>query len=142
MPHGPVDVLLLAFGEPKFDGSVLGELERLAKAGTIRVLDGLVVMKSADGERIELDIDDLSDQDKAALGFVDTAAHGLFDSDDADMIFEGLTPGSAVMGLAVEHVWAARLREAVEAAGAEVAMTERIPGEAVDAAYAALAASA
>ena len=28
--HGPVDVVVLAFGEPRFDGSILMELERQA----------------------------------------------------------------------------------------------------------------
>ena len=26
--HGPVDVVVLAFGEPHFDGSIFAELER------------------------------------------------------------------------------------------------------------------
>ncbi len=37
--HGPVDVLVLAAGEPRFDGNVLEELKRQAASGTIRVLD-------------------------------------------------------------------------------------------------------
>ena len=45
MKHGPVDVIALAFGEPRFDGSILGELERSAASGTIRVLDAMVLLK-------------------------------------------------------------------------------------------------
>jgi hypothetical protein len=37
--HGPVDVVVLAFGEPRFDGSIFMELERQAASATIRVLD-------------------------------------------------------------------------------------------------------
>jgi hypothetical protein len=37
MDHGPVDVVALTAGEPRFDGGVLAELERQAAAGTIRV---------------------------------------------------------------------------------------------------------
>ena len=37
--HGPVDVVVLAFGEPRFDGSFFMELERQAASATIRVLD-------------------------------------------------------------------------------------------------------
>ena len=44
MRYGPVDVVVLAMGEPKFDGSILVELERLASAGTIRVLDAMVLL--------------------------------------------------------------------------------------------------
>ena len=41
--HGPVDVVVLAAGEPRFDGSVLAELERQAASGTIRVLDAMLL---------------------------------------------------------------------------------------------------
>jgi len=41
MEYGPVDVVVLASGNPTFDGSILGELERLAGSGTIRVLDAM-----------------------------------------------------------------------------------------------------
>ena len=37
--HGPVDVVVLASGEPRFDGRVLAELERQVASGTIKVLD-------------------------------------------------------------------------------------------------------
>lgn len=139
MTHGPVDIVLLAFGEPKFDGSVLAELERLADAGIVRVLDAMVVAKSDAGMRISIDLEDLPEEEKARLGFV-KLGQGLFDAADEDTVFEGLTPGSAVMGLAVEHIWAVKFRETVEAAGAEVALTERIPATEVDAAFAALGA--
>jgi len=33
--HGPVDVIVLASGEPRFDGKILAELQRQAAAGTI-----------------------------------------------------------------------------------------------------------
>jgi len=42
--HGPVDVVVLAAGEPHFDGSALAELERQASSGTIRVLDTMILM--------------------------------------------------------------------------------------------------
>ena len=41
--HGPMDVVVLAFGEPRFDGSILSELEKQAAAGTIRVLDAMLL---------------------------------------------------------------------------------------------------
>ena len=47
--HGPVDVIVLAAGEPRFDGGVLAELERQAASGTIRVLDAMILRESRDG---------------------------------------------------------------------------------------------
>ena len=47
--RGPVDVIVVAGGIPRFDGSVFNELERLAKAGTIRVLDAMILVKNEEG---------------------------------------------------------------------------------------------
>jgi hypothetical protein len=49
--HGPVDVVVLAAGEPRFDGSVFAELERQAASGTIRVLDAMLLFKDDVGNR-------------------------------------------------------------------------------------------
>jgi hypothetical protein len=127
MELGPVDVVIIAYGEPQFDGSVLDELQRLAGEGTIRVLDAMVVMKGEEGEITTLDIEDLPPQEAGALGFIETGTRGLFDSGDADMLIEGMVPGSAVAALAIEHTWAIGLRKALEKVGAEVALTFRIP---------------
>jgi len=132
MEHGPVDVVVLAFGEPKFDGSVLGELARLAGEGTIRVLDVMAVMKDEDGSVITLDIEYQPPEVKEALGFIETGTRGMFDSEDADLLKEGIVPGSAVIALAIEHAWAIGLRKALAGVGGEVAMTVRIPGPIID----------
>lgn len=140
MKHGPVDVIILGTGEPRFDGSILTELEQLAAAGTIRVLDAMLLVKADEGTAITLDIEDLGPADKASLGFIETGTRGLFDSEDADELIEGMVPGSAVLALAIEHAWAAGLATALWDAGAEVAFTTRIPAPIVDEALAALAA--
>lgn len=132
MEHGPVDVFIIALGEPKFDGSVVAELERLASEGTIRVLDALVLMKDDDGVVASIDLEDQPPEVKAALGFIETGTRGLFDSEDADLLVEGMVPGSTVVALAIEHAWAVGLRKALEGVGGEVAMTFRIPGPIVD----------
>ncbi len=57
--HGPVDVIVLAAGEPRFDGAVLAELERQAETGTIRVLDAMILLKDGDGGCAVLDLEEL-----------------------------------------------------------------------------------
>src|SRR5512138_1560671 len=117
--HGPVDVVILAAGEPKFDGSVIAELERLAAQGTIRVLDALLLFKDESGLHASLDLEDLPEDLKKAVGFIETGTRGLFDSADAATLFEGMVPGSAVLALAIEHVWAVKLVNAIQDAGVE-----------------------
>jgi len=135
MKHGPVDVVMLAFGEPKPDGSVADELRRLVDQGTIRVLDAMIITKSEDGKPNMLDLEDLPEAERQSFGFIETGTRGLFDSADADTVVEGMAPGSAVVALAIEHTWAIKLREALERAGASLALDVRLPGAVVDDAY-------
>ena len=138
MRYGPVDVIALAMGEPKFDGSILAELARLADTGTIRVLDAMVLVMDADGTALGLDIEDLAAEDKAMLGFIETGTRGLFDAEDAATFAEGMVPGSAIVALAIESAWAVPLMQAFEDAGADVALHTRIPAVIIDEALSAL----
>jgi hypothetical protein len=136
--HGPVDVLVVAAGEPRFDGAVLAELQRQVETGTIRVLDAMILLKDEAGERWSLDIEELPEEDKKALGFIETGTRGLFSSEDAETLYEGMVPGSAVVALAIEHTWAVALVNAFYQAGVEVALNFRVPAPIVDEAFASL----
>ncbi len=136
--HGPVDVIVLAAGEPSFDGRVLAELERQAASGTIRVLDAMLLFKDEAGNRASLDLEDMPEEMKAAVGFIETGTRGLFDSEDAEELYQGMVPGSAVCALAIEHVWAVNLVNAIQDAGVELALNYRVPAPLVDEAFASL----
>ena len=136
--HGPVDVVVLAAGEPRFDGSVFAELERQAASGTIRVLDAMLLFKDDVGNCASIDLEDLPQEMKEAVGFIETGTRGLFDSEDAETLYEGMVPGSAVVALAIEHVWAVSLVNAIYDAGAELAFDFRVPATIIDEAFASL----
>jgi hypothetical protein len=136
--HGPVDVVVLAAGEPRFDGGVLAELERQASSGTIRVLDAMILFKDEESRCWALDMEDLPADEAAALGFIQTSTRGLFSSEDAETFYEGMVPGSAVVALAIEHTWALALVNAIYQAGADVALNFRVPALIVDEAFASL----
>ena len=136
--HGPVDVVVLAAGEPRLDGGVFAELERQAAAGTIRVLDAMILLKDDQGGVARLDLEDLPADLAAAVGFIETGTRGLFDSEDAETLIEGMVPGSAVVALAIEHTWAVALVNAVWQAGVDVALNFRVPALVVDEAFASI----
>jgi hypothetical protein len=136
--HGPVDVIVLAAGEPRLDGGVFAELERQAAAGTIRVLDAMILLKDDQGGVARLDLEDLPADLAAAVGFIETGTRGLFDSEDAETLIEGMVPGSAVVALAIEHTWALALVNAMYQAGVDVALNFRVPALIVDEAFASL----
>ena len=77
MAIGPVQLLVLGFSEPNFQGEVLAELDRLKESDTVRVIDGLAVHKDAEGEVTVLKRTDLSDDDAAEFGAVVGALIGL-----------------------------------------------------------------
>jgi hypothetical protein len=137
--HGPVDVIVVAAGEPRFDGSVFAELERQVTAGTIKVLDAMILLKDESGLRVSLNLEDMPADLKAAVGFIETGTRGLFDSSDAETLYEGMVPGSAVLALAIEHTWALALVNALYQAGVDVALNFRVPAPVVDEAFASLA---
>lgn len=136
--HGPVDVVVLAAGEPRFDGSVLAELERQAASGTIRVLDAMVLLKDDDGQCWRIDLENLPEDEAAAAAFIDIGTRGLFDTEDADTLYEGMVPGSAIFAMAIEHTWAIDLVNALAANGVEAALNFRVPAPIVDEAFASL----
>jgi hypothetical protein len=136
--HGPVDVIVLASGEPRFDGGVLAELERQAASGTIKVLDALILIKDEQGQVFGIDLEDLPAEQAAKVGFIETGTRGLFDAEDAAIFSEGMVPGSAVVALAIEHTWALALVNALWQAGVDVAMNYRVPALVVDEAFASL----
>ena len=138
--HGPVDVVVLAAGEPRLDGGVFAELERQAASGTIRVLDAMILLKDDQGGVARLDLEDLPADLAAAVGFIETGTRGLFDSEDAETLIEGMVPGSAVLALAIEHTWALALVNALYQAGVDVALNFRVPALVVDEAFASLGA--
>ncbi len=133
--HGPVDVVVLAAGEPHFNGSVFKELEKQTKAGTIRVLDAMVLLKKKDGAVSRLDLRELPVDQAEAVKFMQNMNLRLFSAEDAEPIIEGMVPGSAVVALAIEHTWAVDLVNALKEAGVELAFNTRIPAPLVDEAF-------
>jgi hypothetical protein len=138
MKHGPVDVTVIAFGEARFDGSALAELERQAAAGTIRVLDLIILLKDENKDCWRIKVSDLPPEQASAVDFIEAETLGLFDEEDAGMLCEGMVPGSAVAALAIEHTWAVDLAHAIAAEGGELALNFRVPTPIVDEAFASL----
>ena len=136
--RGPVDLFVMAAGAPQFDGSVLAELERLTEAGTIRVLDAMVLLKNEDGSALRVELKDLPTEQSASVSFIPAETQGLFDSEDEGTLMEGMVAGSAVFALAIEHLWAVGLVNALYNAGVELAIHTRIPAPIVDEAFASL----
>ena len=142
MAIGPVQLLVLGFDHPDFQGEVIKELELLRESDTIRVIDALAVFKDADGdievahlsnitrdEAIELGtsigalvglgIDGEEGMELGAAVGAEAGAEGLnvFTDEDAWDVIEEIPNDSAAALLLIEHHWAVGLRNAVFRAG-------------------------
>lgn len=133
-PVGPVDIAVIAFDEPTFDGRIAGAIAELQAAGTIRLLDAVVVNKDEGGTLTYLEITDLDGDGELDLIALQGDAPGMLTEDDASAGAEGMPPGSAILMLAWENTWAVRAAMAIRENGGVLVAQERIPAADVQAA--------
>jgi len=126
----PVELVLIEFPRSEFKGEIVAELGRLVDAGTIDVLDALLIRKADDGTVEWLEATEGGDDELARI--VGEPA-GLLGEEDVDDIAEDLAPGSAVGMLVFEHTWARGLTGALRGAGGQVLDWTRVPAAAIDA---------
>ena len=143
MSIGPVQLLVLGFDHPNFQGEIIEELERLRASDAIRVIDALAVFKDADGDMEVAHLSNLTTDEAIEIGTTIGALIGLgiegeegmeagailgavagadgevnvFDDDDAWDIIEEIPNDSAAALLLLEHHWAVPLRDAIARAG-------------------------
>jgi Family of unknown function (DUF6325) len=124
---GPVQVLVVGFDPPTFSGEVLAEFSRLRESGIVRLVDLLVVSRTAEGafetlalpETVEADLGDLAagvlglpeDSADAAAQVTENDAASAWSLADAIPV-----GGTAAVGL-IEHTWADPLSAAIQRAG-------------------------
>jgi hypothetical protein len=125
----PVELVLIEFPDSDFKGEIIAELSRLVDAGTVDVLDALLIRKDTDGTVEWLEATEGGDDDLARI--VGEPA-GLLAADDVDAVAEDLAPGSAVGMLVFEHTWAHGLTGAIRGAGGRVVDWSRVPAEAIE----------
>ena len=129
----PTQLLLYTFGpDARFEGQLVGALERIESGAALRVLDALFVAREPDtGELVAIDLRGGTGGVVAALldfrleprsrrrateRALSTDGSGL----PADALRElgaALQPGAAMVALLVEHAWANVLEDAVSRTG-------------------------
>jgi hypothetical protein len=128
---GPVDYLVVEFppGAQNFDGEMAAELVRLSDAGTIRVLDLLILQKAVDGsiDAYEIDETDTADEIRA----LETHVSEILAAEDVEHLAAAMEPGSVAGVLVWENTWAAPFASAARRAGGQLIATGRIPIQAI-----------
>ena len=141
MSIGPIQAFVIGFPDnDMFEGRIAEELARLSDVGQIRVIDAVVVTREGDDVAV-LSVSELDDEQRAELrtavgALIGLGAAGMDGAEAgaaagasidveamtaAEMIaaglIEDLPDGSSALVLAIEHLWAVPLRDAVRDAG-------------------------
>jgi uncharacterized membrane protein len=141
MVVGPVQVLVVGFGEDRFTGEIIPELERLREHDVIRTIDLLLVHKNEGGDLTVLEHSDLNREERMEFGafvgaLVGFGAGGedeaeeaaiagaaefedgqMFDDADVWYLADAIPEGTSAAIALIEHRWAIPLREKIRAAG-------------------------
>src|SRR3954453_1870854 len=128
---GPVDYVVVEFpdGQTSFTGEMASELLALVDAGTIRLIDVLVLSKDEDGsvEAIELsDVPELGE-----LEALEAELAELLAADDVVNLAAAMDPGSTAGVLIWENLWAAPFASAARRSGGQLIADGRIPIQAI-----------
>jgi hypothetical protein len=138
---GPVDYVIVEFpaGQQNFTGEGADELLRLHDAGTIRIMDLLILQKGDDGTVMAQELGDLAELgefQRLEAELVQTLAE-----EDVEHLAAAMDPGSVAAVLVYENLWAVPFASAMRRAGGQLIANGRIPVQAIIAAVEADAAS-
>ena len=128
---GPVDYAVVEFpaGASNFTGEMVKELLTLVNAGTIRVIDVLILTKDADGT---VEATELSDGGELGeLQVLQAGRAGVLATADVEHLAAAMEPGSTAGVLIWENLWAAPFAAAARRSGGQLIANGRIPIQAI-----------
>ena len=128
---GPVDYIVVEFpaGASNFTGEMAAELLRLVDAGTIRVIDVLILTKNEDGTVDAIELSDVPELGE--LQRIETELAELLAADDVAHLANAMEPGSVAGVLIWENLWAAPFASAARRSGGQLIANGRIPIQAI-----------
>ena len=128
---GPVDYIVVEFpaGASNFTGEMAKELLALVDAGTIRVIDVLILTKDEDGTVEAMELSDI--EELGPLQAVEAQLAELLAADDVEHLAAAMDPGSTAGVLIWENLWAAPFASAARRSGGQLIATGRIPIQAI-----------
>jgi uncharacterized membrane protein len=152
--YGPMQLFVIGFPDPNFQGQIRREFESAMEKGIIRLIDLLFVWKDKDGNLTSIATSQLDEEERKRFGAVvggligygaggkegakigmeegSVAAaeenYGITEEDIAD-IAEAIPEGSAAGIFIIEHLWAKNLKQALRNAGGVLVFQDMISPE-------------
>ena len=128
---GPVEFYLVGFDGDRPDPSTFGALTDLVSTGVVRVLDFVLVTRTADGELEILEREEA--EEPLTLDGLEPIVSGLASEDDVRALAEVVPPGRSAAVVVLELLFARTFAQAVAEAGGQVLRSERVPAPVVNA---------
>ena len=132
MSIGPVEYIAIAFPGNKFSGEIVPAIKELQDAGTIRVLDLVIISKDGEGNVTGIELSEASPEQQAALAVLGIQSRNLLGQEDIEDIGSALDPNSTAGLMIWENVWAARFAQSLRAADGILIANGRIPAALVE----------
>ena len=128
---GPVDYLVVEFpaGASNFTGEMAKELVALVDAGTIRLIDVLILTKDEDGTIDAMELSDI--EELGELEALESELAELLAAEDVAHLAAAMDPGSTAGVLIWENLWAAPFASAARRSGGQLIANGRIPIQAI-----------
>ena len=128
---GPVDYLVVEFpaGRSNFTGEMAKELVALVDAGTIRLIDVLILTKAEDGTVDAMELSDI--EELGELEALESELAELLAAEDVAHLAAAMEPGSTAGVLIWENLWAAPFASAARHSGGQLIANGRIPIQAI-----------
>ena len=128
---GPVDYIVVEFpaGASNFTGEMADELIRLVEAGTIRIIDVLILTKHEDGTVDAMELSEI--EQLGPLQAVEAQLAELLAEEDVVHLAAAMDPGSTAGVLVWENLWAAPFASAARRSGGQLIANGRIPIQAI-----------
>jgi len=128
---GPIDYLIVEFpaGASNFTGEMAAELVALVDAGTIRVIDVLILTKNEDGSVDAMELSDI--EELGELQAIETELAELLAEEDVVNLAAAMEVGSTAGVLIWENTWAGPFASAARRSGGQLIANGRIPIQAI-----------
>jgi hypothetical protein len=128
---GPIEYLVIGFEGNQFTGEIAPELAALRDAGTIRVLDLVVIGRDREANVFVAEVTEIPDMQQH-IDIIQDDLGQWFSQEDIDSIADDIDAGDTVALLLIEHLWAEPLADSIRRANGSLLAQTYIPGELVD----------
>ena len=115
--------------QSNFTGEMAKELVALVDAGTIRVIDVLILTKDEDGTVDAMELSDV--EELGELQALEAELAELLAAEDVEHLAAAMEPGSTAGVLIWENLWAAPFASAARRSGGQLIANGRIPIQAI-----------